>query len=470
MPRAMKADVVLVSVFVFVDWPFTSRGVPFRRAYLPMPFILWAALRFEQRGSAVVTFLQAAIATWGTTIGRGPFQIFPMAHERLVAAQGFTGIVATTSLILGAIVCENQRTARALREAHDDLEKRVEERTAELREGQKLLAMAQDIAHLGSWQWDIAADRITWSEELRRIHGLTPEEFGGTFEGFARDHLHPEDRPRVEKLVASAVAGQGPFAWQHRIIRPDGVVRDLQLHAELERGPDGEPARLVGTCQDVTEMHENERFLEKSMKEKELLVREVHHRVKNNLQIISSLLSLHGRSPIIRKVFDECRDRIQAMSLVHEQLHQSSSMVSVDAASYLKRLVDTLLRMYVGNTSSISVDVHAEGSLEMDTAIPFGLIVNELVSNALKHAFPCGRCGRITVDLRPDPDARHLVLEVGDDGIGFPPALDFHHAETLGLKLVEMLAGQLGGALEMDMHGGTRFRLRFDAPRDLHIA
>lgn len=466
---ALIVSVIFVSVFVFVDWPFASKAGLFRRAYLPMPFVIWAALRFEQRGAAVVTFLQATVVTWGTAIGRGPFQPLPSAHERLVAAQGFTGVVAMTSLILGAIVSENQRTARALREAHDDLEKRVRERTAELREGQKLLAEAQNIAHVGSWQWDIEADRISWSDELKRIHGLAPEEFGATLEGFARDHLHPEDRGRVEKLVASAVEGRGPLAWQHRIVRPDGSVRLLQLHAEVQLGPDGRPARLVGTCQDVTAIHENERSLEKSMKEKELLVREVHHRVKNNLQIVSSLLSLHGRDPATRKVFDDCRDRIRAMSLVHEKLHQSTSMVSIDAASYLKSLVDALFRMNAVSSTSIAVDVHAEGSLEMDTAIPCGLIVTELVSNALKHAFPDGRSGRISVALRPDPDGRHLVLEVVDDGVGFPLELDFRNAQTLGLKLVGMLADQLGGAIELDTHAGTRLRIRFEASRDLHV-
>ncbi|MEO6418554.1 MAG: PAS domain-containing protein, partial [Polyangiaceae bacterium] len=129
-------------------------------------------------------------------------------------------------------VCENERTAAAVAEAHDDLEQRVRERTAELREGQRLLAEAQSIAHVGSWQWDIDANRISWSEELRRIHGLAPEDFGATLEGFARDHLHPGDRARVEKLVAAALEERGPFSWQHRIVRPDGSVR----HARFTTG------------------------------------------------------------------------------------------------------------------------------------------------------------------------------------------------------------------------------------------
>ncbi len=176
----------------------------------------------------------------------------------------------------------------------------------------------------------------------------------------------------------------------------------------------------VGIIRDVTLRKEHELSLEAAVASKELLLKEVHHRVKNNLQVVSSLLNLQETTITdeeARKVFLECQTQIQTMSMVHEVLYRSSSFAGVAMASYFERLVDYLSSVYEAGFRGIVCGIAAEGiTLDLDDAIPIALIVNELVSNCMKHAFPGGRSGKISVSLREE--AERWILEVEDDGVG----------------------------------------------------
>jgi two-component sensor histidine kinase len=193
------------------------------------------------------------------------------------------------------------------------------------------------------------------------------------------------------------------------------------------------------------------------------MLKEIHHRVKNNLQVISSLLSIQSTflaDPRDAQHFQESRDRIRTMALVHEKLYQSDDLVNVDFCPYVERLTANLFRSYAASGGRVNLRVDVKDvRLDADRAIPCGLIVNELVTNALKYAFPGGRNGTVTVTMRPDDD--FYLLIVSDDGVGMPADFDLAETESLGLQLVNMLASQLDGTVKMDTSPGTRFEIRF---------
>ncbi len=202
-----------------------------------------------------------------------------------------------------------------------------------------------------------------------------------------------------------------------------------------------------------------------ALEEKNVLLREIHHRVKNNLQIVSSLLSLQARrvrEPGLLALFRESQNRIRAMALIHENLYRSESAASISASDYIRRLSRELIATYAVGTDKAVLDLDVEDViLSPETAFPCGLIINELVSNALKHAFPGERRGRIGIGLRRA--GREMVLSVTDDGVGLAEGIDAGRGGALGLRLVRNLAGQLGGALSVSGGAGTRFEIRFPA-------
>lgn len=204
--------------------------------------------------------------------------------------------------------------------------------------------------------------------------------------------------------------------------------------------------------------------LRASLREKDLLLKEIHHRVKNNLQVIVSLLGIQSsyiHDPRDLEVFTESQNRIHLMALVHEQLYQSKDLAHIDFRAYLGSLVDDVLAS--GRTSSASVSVDAdEAYLDINAAIPCGLIVNELVTNCLKHAFAGRSGGRIDVGLRLTHDGEY-VLTVADDGVGFPVDCDFRELPSLGMQLVASLVAQLQGTIEMSSESGTEFTIVFPA-------
>lgn len=205
--------------------------------------------------------------------------------------------------------------------------------------------------------------------------------------------------------------------------------------------------------------------LRASLREKEALLKEVHHRVKNNLQVITSLLRLEaGRSAeaATRVVLKSMQGRIQAMALLHETLYRSGTFASVDLGAYLKQLATQSFRALGAHPGSVQLDLElASVRVDMEQTIPCGLLVNELISNCLKHAFPSGRTGGIRVELKPIDGSRQLRLRVSDTGIGLPADFEAKRGNSLGLQLASDLAKQLGGRLDIDAGPGAGFGLTF---------
>jgi len=195
-----------------------------------------------------------------------------------------------------------------------------------------------------------------------------------------------------------------------------------------------------------------------------VLLKEVHHRVKNNLQIISSLLCLQSEYINDKKtveVFLETNNRVMSIATIHELLYQSDDIASIELDKYIHNLVDELFNSYEALSNDISLDINVEKiSLDLDKAIPCGLIINEITSNCLKHAFPAGKKGEIVISVHSGKK-RNIELIVSDNGIGLPKDIDIQNPKTLGLELISTLTEQLGGKLEVDIKSGTKFKLTF---------
>ena len=212
---------------------------------------------------------------------------------------------------------------------------------------------------------------------------------------------------------------------------------------------------------DITERKQMEKVVFASLKEKEILLKEIHHRVKNNLQIIASLISLQSRyvtDENVLNVLKESQNRVKAMALVHERLYRSENLSEVALSDYLRFLIDNLFRFYGANPQKVRMTLDA-GTVKVDInkAIPIGLIINELVSNSFKHAFSEGRTGDLNISIREDEST--IVMTVHDNGPGIPADFDWQNAKSLGLRLVISLVEQLDGTIELERAGGTMFKI-----------
>jgi len=226
---------------------------------------------------------------------------------------------------------------------------------------------------------------------------------------------------------------------------------------------------VMSIVRDISERRRAEEVIRASLREKEALLKEIHHRVKNNLQVTSSLLRLQAGSiddPHVREMFGETQARIRSMALVHEKLYQSMNLSEIDFSDYIRSLAALLFQSFAANENRIGFDVTG-GSvlLSIETAVPCGLIVNEILSNALKHAFPGTRHGRIHVHLE-NTDHEERILTINDDGIGLPEGLDIERTETLGLRLVRALVQQIDGTMTVERRpAGTKFTISFSGER-----
>ncbi|OPY30171.1 MAG: nitrate/nitrite sensor protein NarX [Methanocella sp. PtaU1.Bin125] len=215
---------------------------------------------------------------------------------------------------------------------------------------------------------------------------------------------------------------------------------------------------------EIQEHTEAEEKISTSLKEKEVLLKEIHHRVKNNMQIISSMLGLQSayvKNEKLNEILKDSQNRIKSMALIHEKLYQSNNMANVNFKEYIETLISNLSTSYNIDRERIIIEKNIDNiSLNIDTAIPLGLIINELLSNALKHAFPDNRKGVINININQQQD-NYYLLNIKDNGIGFPAGLDLANTRTLGLNLVNALAEQINGKLNIKIENGTNFELLF---------
>lgn len=302
------------------------------------------------------------------------------------------------------------------------------------------------------------------SPQIEAWLGYTPDDFYRT-SSFRRDIVHPDDIDIIESLHEVSEPGHRTleFRWRHRDGRylwASGSAFPIYENAEDEQIHKVSMVQVV--TQDITERKKAEQQIRDSLEEKEVLLKEIHHRVKNNLQIISSLLHLQAArldDETLLNAFEDSQHRIRSMALIHEELYKSADLARIDFRGYVERLVDNLVDAFgVGGRISVTLDMDTS-LLTIDRAIPMGLIVNELVSNALKYAFPDERRGEVRIELRIGPDSDAFSLSVIDDGVGTPADISLDTPDSLGLRLVSSLVGQLKARFVLDRGDGSAFRV-----------
>lgn len=219
----------------------------------------------------------------------------------------------------------------------------------------------------------------------------------------------------------------------------------------------------VVVAEDITERTVADQLIKDSLEEKKVLLKEIHHRVKNNLQIVSSLLNVQATYITDKKAlecFTESQNRVKSMALIHEKLYQSEDLSRVDFAEYIGNLSKSLFNSYNVNIGNIGLDIAVDNlRLDIDKAIPCGLIINELVSNSLKHAFPDNRKGEVSIKMCIAEN--RYILIISDNGVGFPAGIDYRNTTSLGLQLINMIVSQLDGTIDLDSSTGTKFTITF---------
>jgi len=344
----------------------------------------------------------------------------------------------------------------------------------------RIVGIAQDITRQKEAEESLRATSVLLSSLIDNLHA------GIVVEDQSRKiiHLNPafckmfDVTAPVESLLGtdSKLVFREQQVWAKRsdeVIRAGQECRAEEMVSESGRvflrdyfplSVDGDWHYHLWRYEDITDRKRNEERIRASLKEKEVLLKEIHHRVKNNLQVISSLLNLQAnqiRDRETAQVFRDSQSRVKAMSLVHERLYQSSDLARIDFAGYVEDVTRHLLRSYQSGPRGVRLKVDVDPvSFNIDTAIPCALIINELVSNSLKYAFPNGKDGEINIRLN-QTETEDLNLCISDNGIGFPANVSWEKTDSLGLQLVRSLTDQLNGSIKCQLDRGAQFDIRF---------
>jgi PAS domain S-box-containing protein len=349
-----------------------------------------------------------------------------------------------------------------LRKEKNLLEDIVQERTKALHESEKrlkaILNAPTDVAALIDIRGIILAANETMARRFRKR--------ADKLVGMCVWDLLPADLAERRKSFFDIAIQSGKTVRFED--EREGIWNDHVMHPIY--GAREKVSSVAVLSRDITDRKRAEEQISESLREKEVLLREIHHRVKNNMQVIISLLALQAANIEEKEyadMFKESQNRIRSMSLIHEKLYRTKDFTNIDFNEYIETLANGLLLSHGVNTEKIRLTMEVEDvSLGLDSAIPCGLIINELVSNSLRHAFPQGRKGQIRIAVRLINEVE-IELTVNDDGIGLPEDLDFGNTKSLGLHLVRILAeDQLDGRIELNRTGGTGYQIRFKRTDD----
>jgi PAS domain S-box-containing protein len=336
---------------------------------------------------------------------------------------------------------------------------------ADLRASEERFQAFMSHAPLAAWMVDEEFRGVYASPGFDRLTGLAP----GSLLGRTPSELFPAEVAARHTANNERVLKSGlPVGDEEDLVEPDGSLGVAYVVKFPVEGPSGR--KLIGSVAiDITERKRAEELIKASLREKEVLLKEIHHRVKNNLQIVSALLDLQSRQTkdaAAVEMFRESRGRVKSMALIHERLYRAQDLARVDFAEYTRQLARDLFHTYrVSGAIRLELEVDIP-SLPIDIAIPCGLLLNELISNCLKHAFAAAAEGCIWVALRRDETAN--VLTVADDGPGFPAGFDFRNTTSFGLQLVNTLVEQLDGECALTPGRGSTFTVRFPKSPSRH--
>lgn len=381
-------------------------------------------------------------------------------------------------------ITERKQAEEALSSLLNQLESIVEERTAELtrinqslqaemtgrqqmeaalRESEQRFRSAFHQAAVGIAHVAIDGRWLLVNQRLCDIVGYTLEELELlTFQ----DITHPDDLDADLKFVQEILADRiQTFSMEKRYFRKDSSIVWVNVTVSLIRESNTEPKYFIAVIEDISDRKHSQEQIKASLLEKEVLLKEIYHRVKNNLQVISSLLNLQSgyikdKDDLV--IFQQSQQRIASIALIHEKLYQSQDLARINFREYTQDLVVSLLTAYEVNEDAIAVGINIDEEvlLGLDTAIPCSLIIHELVSNSLKYAFSAGMNGSINIELHSIDD-NNFLLKVSDDGVGLPSDFDLKKIASLGLQLVDALTYQLAGTIDIKGDNGVECQLTF---------
>ncbi|NOT58276.1 MAG: PAS domain-containing protein, partial [Deltaproteobacteria bacterium] len=477
---------VLVAIEAPIDWRITLNVLmpsllSFRLCRL-LSRLEEPATAFARKVTAQVFMVNAFGYMATGLLAAPPYEEFSdlFAPSRLMVFMFPGALLCVIGWSVGFLFMVDQRSRAELEDSRRELEDKVAARTEALerqiaeraqaehalQDREARLRRAESLARIGHYSFDVDLGNGMGSEGLEKIWGVAP----GTHRTFADyvQHIHAEDQPRIMAVVSEAVRHMRGFDLEYRVVRLDGKVVTVHSVAEVTVDTQGKLARFFGALIDISEQKKIEQQLRDALNERETLLREIHHRVKNNLQVIASLLYLQARrtdSLESQHVLQESRDRIVAMSLIHQKLYRSTNLSRINFTDYARDLVTTLFRSYGVTTARVSLVIpDSDMTLAINQAVSCGIIINEVVSNALKYAFPHDRHGTLFIECQQDPHHRyHLILR--DDGVGLPADFETRSQLSLGITLIKRLTEQLHGTLNYSSSAqGTVYHLTFTHP------
>lgn len=371
-------------------------------------------------------------------------------------------------------ICQILGVARDITQLKS-IEQSLRKTQGQLRQREKLLRLTLEQAPIGIVTCDLSGKFLHFNPAFSQILGYSSQEL----KQMSWEHItETNDLQLQENYYQKLLAGEvRSFQLENCYKRQDSTKIQGIIRVALIRDAKGSPMYYVAQLEDVTERKQAEAKIQASLKEKEVLLKEIHHRVKNNLQIVSSLLDLQAeyiQEPEILEKLEDSKHRLLAMSLIHETLYQSETLAQVDFSDYVERLATNILFAQSTDYDRIKLEFNLEPVfLNLETAIPCGLLLNELITNSIKHAFPEPLQGKICIELHyQSPDnasnlnqtscqEQKIMLKVSDNGIGLPANMNFKETKSLGLTLIHDLTQQLRGNLAINLNNGTQITLIF---------
>ncbi|MEO8086585.1 MAG: histidine kinase dimerization/phosphoacceptor domain -containing protein [Bacteroidota bacterium] len=367
-------------------------------------------------------------------------------------------------MILGTLYVYFRLRTSTFRRVRHLLEERVEVKTKQLSEKNLELEKLSLVASKTDNSVIIADDsgKIEWvNDGFMRMTGLSKNIIG---KGVHDLHVYEN----INNIIEETRAGKHSRIFESHLKSDNGTDRWISSTLTPIFDDNQTLRKLLFVDTDITESKKMGNLIVASLKEKDLLLKEIHHRVKNNLQIIISLLNLQSgyiKDEETLKAVREGQNRVRSMALVHEKFYQSEELGEINFQEYTEKLCHFLKQSYAGQDAPIAIHVDAEGiGFDMDTAMPCGLLITEIVSNSLKYGFPNHRQGEINIEFRKVPEKK-MMMTIADNGIGLPNGFDIEKSESLGMQLIIALTSQLDGELKFSGESGTRFSITFTYPK-----
>ncbi|PAU95096.1 hypothetical protein CK503_02535 [Aliifodinibius salipaludis] len=330
---------------------------------------------------------------------------------------------------------------------------------------QTWVGLSQEVADIGLWEYDIKNNELMWSDETFRIWGYEPDEIVPS-DAIFMERIHPEDRDKVRKKFKQSLEKNSEYHIIYRLLFPDGKIKFVEAHA-VHFHKDGKPVLTIGTNQNITTHEIEKQEIEKALESNQVILDEIHHRVKNNLAVVAGLLQLQWLQeddPVVTEKLQDSATRIRTIAGIHQHLYQSDSFANVALGENLEKLAKDLIKTM---QQDVKVELKTncdEVYLDFERILPCSLIVNELVTNVLKHAFQDQKGGVITIDLLKENNK--VVLRVADNGKGLPDNFDEMQG-SLGVRLIKTLNNQLQGDYTFRSdESGTTFTIAFSMDAD----